>query len=128
MICPHADTGGHELLFRVPAVLAHKRDNFFDDIMVIILMAPRSVGGMCPSVRPGFSVQAIDGKNLDLTCLDKCGKHTDHSKIFELMETASLRGKDQYRLAVIAIHFHFHVMPDAGTKPLVVFDLHNAPS
>ena len=124
MVGAHADTRGEELLLRIPAVTADEGDNFVDDIAVIVLVAAGAVGGMRIPVRPGLPVQAVDREDLDLARFDERGQHADHPKIFELVEAAGLRRKDQHRLSKIAIDFQFHVVSQAGTEPFVIFDLH----
>ncbi len=124
MIGAHADAGGEELLFRIPAMPAHEGDNFLHDIAVIILVTAGAVGGMRLPVRPGLPIQAVDRKDLDLARFDERSEPVDHPEIFELMKAAALGRKDQHRLAVVAVDFQFHVVPQDGTEPFVIFDLH----
>ena len=126
MISPHADACCQKLLLGIPAVTAHEGDNFVDDVAVVILVAAGAVGGMGIPVRPALPVQAVDREDLDLARFDERGQHTDHPKIFKLMEAAGLRRKDQHRFSKIPIDFQFHVVSQAGTEPFVIFDLHTS--
>ncbi len=110
-----------------PDCASHEGDDFLDDIAVIILVAAGAVGGMRFPVRPGLSIQAVDREDLDLPRFDERGQHVDHPEIFELMKAAALRRKDQHRLAVVAVDLQFHVVPQDGTEPFVIFDLHEFP-
>ena len=116
-----------ELLFRIPAVTADEGGDFLDDVAVIILVAAGAVGGMRLPVRPGLPVQAVDREYLDLSRFDEMGQLVDHPEIFELMKAPALRREDQHRLAEVAVDLHFHIVPQDGTEPLVIFDLHKIP-
>ena len=94
--------------------------------LLALMIIAGAVGGMPIPVGPGLPVQAVDREDLDLARFDKVSQYPDHAKILELMKTAALRREDQHRLAIIAIDLHFHVMPEDGAEPFVIFGLHRS--
>src|SRR5688572_10781676 len=90
VIRAHADAGGHEFLIGVPAMLAHEWDDFLHDITVIVQVAAGAVGGMRAKVRPGLAVEAVHGKQFDLTRFDKPRESICHAPVFEVMKASLL--------------------------------------
>src|SRR5215210_4316008 len=127
MVAAHADPVDNKFIWDVATVATNEWYHFISDITIIILLTTGTICWMDTFIRPGLIINAIHREHLDPPRLDKLGARGSHTSIFKLIKATRLRREDKHWLAIKAIHLNFHILPQARTPPLVIFDLHIAP-
>ena len=125
LIPPHANARRQEFLRGLGAMMPDECGHLLGHIPVIILVAPRAIGGVRIPVCPGLRIQAVYREYFDLAAFDQRMAGSDHAKIFKFVKSTGLGRENNHRLAIITIYFQLHLVSQIRAEPLMIFDLHN---
>ena len=114
---------GHYVALAV--LRADERQDFLDEVVVVILLTRSAPALIAPDIRPRLAVHRIDGKELDLARFDFRCDRVDHAEVLEVVAHRILRRQDEQRRARMAVDADVHLALQAVTVPGSVFSLHN---
>ena len=81
-------------------------------------------GGHGPVV-PALRIDAVQAIKLDLAVVDLVSDGPDQAAVLKFIEPPLRRWKDHHRHARVPEDQQFHIPPQAGRPPLVIFAIHN---
>ena len=103
---------------------ADERQDFLDEVIVVILLTRGAPALVAPDVRPGLTVHRVDGEELDLARLDLRRHRVDHAEVLEVVAHRILRRQDEKRRARVAVDADVHLALQAVAVPGSIFSLH----
>src|SRR5208282_1518939 len=112
---------------RVVILLADQRDDFVDEVVLVLDMAGDAPARWDVAVIPALHVDRVDAEELQVAAVDLAGDSADHVAVFKLVEASSRGGEDENRHAFVAEDEEFHVAAEAAGIPLVIFAVHGSP-
>ena len=104
---------------------ADERQDFLDEVVVVILLTRSAPALIAPDIRPRLAVHRIDGKELDLARFDLRCNRIDHAEVLKVVAHRILRRQDEQRRTRMAVDADVHLALQAVTVPGSVFSLHN---
>src|SRR3954469_7132940 len=108
----------------VTVLLADERDDFMDEVIVVLHVTGYAPARRDVAVVPALHVHRIDAEELQVAGFDAAPYLGHHIAVFEFVEAAAGGGKHQHRQAGVAEDQQLHVAAEAGRKPLVIFAIH----
>src|SRR5690606_18117523 len=100
------------------------RHDLVADVVIVLLLPDSFVVGMDAAVEPAFLVDAVDGKDFDLTRFDIFADNFDDVKAFVFEVIGSGRWEHEQREAILAVGNNLHALLQAGAEPSIYDTLH----
>ena len=94
------------------------------DVAEPLLVAADAPVGVAVGVRPGFSIQRVDGKHHHLAGVDPRGQRVGHVEVLKIKEAAILAGDIEDGAACMAVYLALHLSAQGGTVILKILHFH----
>lgn len=126
MIAAKAATDGGQAGHSVAG--ADERNNFIAEILLVAEVAGDSGAGNDGAVVPAFGIDGIDAEELELATLKFVLNGADHAIVFKVEKASARGGKGERGGSRMPEDEQFHLPPESGRQPLVIFTVHWAGS
>ena len=109
-------------------LLAEEGEDLLHQVLLVLHVAGDAPAGRDGAVVPALGVDRVDTEELQAAVFELVVDGVDHAAVFELEEAAAGGGKDEGGEACVPEDEQFHVAPEGGGRPFVVFAFHRLPS
>src|SRR6185503_1526113 len=105
-------------------LLMHQRDHFPQDILFILEMTKDPMGWEDVPGIEAFFIDAVQAIYLYLPCFYLLTHGVDDLPVLIVVEMGCSGGKENNRVSGLAKDQQFHIPPEGGTKPFMIFPVH----
>ena len=102
----------------------HQRQNFVDQVVVVLNVPPHAVRRALPLRVPALGIDAVHAEQHDLAILDLPADGVHHAAVLVLVERAHRGRENQHRHPAVPEQQQLHVTAQTVAVPLVIFAIH----
>src|ERR1700733_3359379 len=107
--------------------MTDERQNLLHQILLVLDVTSDAPARRNGAIVPAFGVDRVDTEELQAAVFELVVDGVDHAAVFKLEEAAAGGGEDEDGQASVSEDEQFHVAPESGGEPFVVFAFHAFP-